>query len=170
MKCLGAIMILAGCLGLGYRYTCRLSQRIRLLEEMLRILELVEGEVAYGRATLPECMLFAGQQTGGEISNALVRVGERSLQHPGESFGKLLRLELDRVLMGNLDKGEQEAFYRLVTPLGYEEDAMLTRALKRSIRELDEAVEQLKQRRQEKCRVALSLGGLGGILLVILLV
>ena len=61
LKGIGAVFVLAGCLGIGLWYKCQFEGRIRMLKELDRSLELLCGEIDYGRGTLPVsslCSLF----------------------------------------------------------------------------------------------------------------
>ena len=55
LRTLGGCMIFTGCLGLGIWYRFQLEGRIKALRVLQNLLELMAGEVRYGRATLPEC-------------------------------------------------------------------------------------------------------------------
>ena len=55
LRGLGCCMIFGGCLGLGLWYRSQLNGRIGALRSLRNILELLAGEVRYGRDTLPEC-------------------------------------------------------------------------------------------------------------------
>ena len=98
VKLLGAGMILSGCFGLGIWYRSQFFGRIKALNKLAEILELLAGEVRYGRSALPECCLHIAGYLDASYSEAFSRVGRRIEENAGFSFGEVFAEELESLL------------------------------------------------------------------------
>lgn len=80
IKGLGAVLIIAGCGGFGFSLAAGVRQQETLLQQLVRVLGLLEAELQYRLTTLPElCKMAAGECDGSlrrifrELSTALTR-------------------------------------------------------------------------------------------------
>lgn len=166
----GGLMIISGCLGMGLWYRARFGERIRVLRSLGRILELLSSEVRYGRATLPECCGHVAKSLTGSFSAAFLAVGRRMEENGGDSFGEVFREELGKVLGGlPLLESDREAFLQFAGQTGFSDCQMQLRALEQSGELLRNIWEKLEREHEGKCRMAVGLGAMGGLLLLLLL-
>ncbi len=98
LKILGGCMIFSGCLGLGMWYSTQLRGRIKAVRNLRNILELLAGEIGYGRATLPECCTHTARYLHPPFDQAFCRIGERMEENMGVSFGEVFREEMEKTL------------------------------------------------------------------------
>ena len=82
----------------------------------------------------------------------------------------LLRGALREPLQEILPPMEERLFYEFAAQRGLRREEMQVRALEHSRKRLLEITEECKAGRREKCKVAWSLGAMGGLFLVVLLV
>lgn len=170
IRILGDCMIFSGCLGLGLWYRLQLGGRIKTLRILRNILELLAGEVRYGRATLPECCGHTAKYLSPPFGKAFQAIGERMEENTGISFGEVFREEMDAAL-GDLPlKAEdRENFLYFTSQTGFADGQMQLRAIEQSAELLRATEEKLAQENAEKSRMAMGLGVMGGLLLILVL-
>lgn len=150
-------------------YIGTLEKRIDGVEKLERALEYIEGELSYHSAPLAECFVLVGQQMGGKLGEKIGNVGARAIGCPGENLSLLMREELRNELKDFLSNEEMNLFFDFVSPEGYGDMQMQKKALERSREGMKRIYGRLMEEQREKSRIALSLGVLGGLFLVILL-
>lgn len=170
IKLLGSGMIFAGCFGLGMWYRAQFLGRIKAVRELEHILELLISEVRYGRATLPECCSHIAKYLEEPFGTAFRNVGERMEENAGASFGEVYREEMrPRLKQFPLKSEDEEAFLRFAGQTGYMDGQMQQRALEQSVELLRGTREKLEKENAEKCRMAVGLGAMSGLLLILVL-
>ena len=170
IRILGGGMIFSGCFGLGIWYRLQLEGRIKTLRSLLHILELLIGEVRYGRTTLPECCCRVARYLEEPFSEAFLRIGGRMEENTGKSFGSVFQEEMEGALQTlPLKDGDREQFFRFTTQTGFMDGQMQLRAIEQSAEQLNATKEKLEQENAEKCRMAVGLGAMGGLLLILVL-
>lgn len=169
-KGVGSVMILTGCFGLGLLCRERLNGRIRALQQLMDVLELLESEIRYGRNVLPECCRRAGEQTGGSLGKAFVRVAEQMRENKGASFSEILRETVGDALEElPLKREDRELFFQFAAHGGFADGQMQQRAMEQSRERLGKTKEKLEQESAEKGRIAVGLGAMSGLLLILIL-
>ena len=170
IRILGGCMIFSGCLGLGVWYRFQLEGRKKTLRSLIHILELLAGEVRYGRATLPECCSRVARYLEEPFGEAFLRIGSRMEENTGVSFGDVFREETDGVLKAlPLKEEDRENFLRFTAQTGFMDGQMQLRTIEHSMELLQATEEKLELENAEKCRMAVGLGAMGGLLLVLVL-
>jgi len=168
-KIVGFILIFAGCSGLGAWYSQQFRKQLKELKNMCRILELLMGQIRFGRCTLPECCLELAERVEEPYKSSFRAIYDRSCNSTGESFGQLSEAQLQQDLQALVaDKTDKEVFISCFAGRGYEEDRMQIRIIEQSKQQLEERVQVLSGENATKCRLALSLGTMSGLLLIIL--
>lgn len=170
LKGLGCCMIFGGCLGLGMWYRSQLNGRIKALHSLQNILELLAGEVRYGRDTLPECCGHVSRYLAPPFDGAFRKIGSRMEENTGMAFGEVFREEMDGIL-GELPLREQdrENFLKFTQQPGFADSQMQLRSLEQGMEQLAAARERLSRENEEKGRMAVGLGAMGGLLLILVL-
>lgn len=170
VRILGGCMIFSGCLGLGLWYRSRLQGRTRALRSLGDILELLAGEIRYGRATLPECCSHAVGFLPAFFAEAFRKIGSRMEENTGASFGEIFREEMGGILEElPLEEEDRKNFLRFTSQTGFMDGQMQLRAIEQSLELLRGTWEKLEQENTEKCKMAVGLGALGGLLLILVL-
>ena len=170
MKVMGAVMILLGCLGLGIWYRCQFLGRVENLRILQRILDLWESEVRYGKATLGECCLHMQNQLQEPFRSCFERLNLKLQEASGESCGKIFRTALEEGMAGlPLRQEDKAAFLQFIPENGYMDGQMQLLSIQRSRSLLENTIERLEQENTEKCRLAVGLGAMSGMLLVLIL-
>ena len=163
-------MILIGCLGLGIWYRTQLTGRVSALRMLGHSLELLASEVRFGRATLPECCRHVSAQVQGTFSQALSQVAERMQENEGVSFAAVFRECMEEPLRAlPLKKEDWENFFRFLSTVGYVDRQMQLTAMEHGCELIAGTIEKLERDNAEKCRLAVGLGAMGGLLLILVL-
>lgn len=170
LKGTGALMIFAGCLGLGLWYRGQLTGRVEALRLLGRVTELLAGEVRYGGGTLPECCLHAAAQLPESFATALCMVEEKMRENTGDTFARVFK-ECLREPLGKLPlkPEDRKVFFQAVSESGFMDRQMQLRSMERSCELMAGTVERLERENAEKCRMAVGLGAMGGLLLILVL-
>lgn len=170
LKGIGGVMIFTGCLGLGLWYRGQLTGRIRALRMLRGILELLSSQVRYGRATLPECCRHVAVQLAPPLDQAFRTVAERMQENTGASFAQVFREQMAEYL-GELPltSEDRETFLQFASETGFLDGQMQLRVMEQSGELLAGTAERLERESTEKCRMALGLGVMGGLLLILVL-
>ena len=170
LRLLGSMMIIAGCLGLGIWYRGQITGRVRSLRLLQQILDLLESEIRYGRATLPECCLHIGSQLAPPFEACFEKLCARLKAAPGNSFAVAFRETMSEGLdVLPLRREDREAFLQFVSENGYTDGQMQLLAIQRSRDILKNTIERLERENTEKCRMAVGLGAMSGLLLILVL-
>ena len=169
-KIVGVVLIFTGCAGLGGWYGREFRRQIQVLKTWCRILELFLSEIRYSRCTLPECCMRVSKRVEEPYKDIFSGIYLASCENTGESFGELCKRVLEEGLAEECAaKEDKELFMECFVSSGYEEDCLQLRSFEATKEELDKKVLDLEAEIASKCRLALSLGSMSGLLLIILL-
>ena len=168
-KLVGYILVMVGCVGLGICYSNRFKGNISNLKKLCYILEQLKSQVRYGRSTLPECCFCLGERLEEPYRSAFLEIYEKTGENTGESFGEVSSEVLGRVLTAViLGKEEKDLFVSCFANPGFEDNEMQLRNVERIENELDRHLHVLMKESPSKCKLALCLGIMSGLLIVIL--
>ncbi len=163
-------MILTGCFGMGWWYRVQFNRRLVTIRILREILELLSGEVRYGRSTLPECCSHAAGSFAEPFGSALERVGQNMRDNIGLSFGETFQKEFSGALAGtHLKNQDREAFLQFTRQACHADSQMQLRAMEQSMELLGRTEGALERENAGKCRMAVGLGAMSGILLILIL-
>ena len=115
LKLLGSCMILTGCFGIGWWYRAQFNGRLGTIRTLRGILELLSGEVRYGRSTLPECCSLVAGSFDEPFGSVLERIGQKMRDNIGLPFGEVFQKEFEEALDGTHLKSEDSLQGRTVT-------------------------------------------------------
>ena len=169
-KGIGFLMIFAGCAGLGVWYGKRYREQVQVLREFCRILEILEGEIRYGRCVLAQCCLQVANKTNEPFRQCFLNVYESMLQNGGESFEEIcetcLKDGLKNVVANTEDK---EVFIQCFSRAGFQEDILQLRMIEQGKNRLTDRLCAVEGEAISKYKLALGMGVMSGLLLIILL-
>lgn len=169
-KTIGFLMIFAGCAGIGIWYGNRYREQVHILREFCYILEILEGEIRYGRCVLAQCCLQVANRTEGLFQQSFMKVYERMLQNEGESFEEICESSLGEGLKDVVAKAEdKEIFIQCFSKAGFQENVLQLRMIEQGKRQLEDRLRTIEGEVASKYRLALGMGVMSGLLLIILL-
>lgn len=165
----GFLLIMLGCSGLGIWYSSQFLLQVHNLQKLCHILELLMGQVRYGRCTLPECCKQLAERLDEPYHDTFQKIYEESNNNEGEYFNRIC----ERVLKEGLSKmviskEHKELFISCFAKCGFEDNTMQIRNVEMIKEELEKALQDLSEKNSSRCRLAVSLGTMSGLLLIIL--
>lgn len=157
--------------GIGFSYSFYLGRRLEQLRQLQRMALLLRGEISYGNAVLTEALASIGRKLEEPFCFFLNRVSSRLKGYPDKSFQQVFQEEVRETLKQSaLSAKDKEALMQMGAFLGYLDKDMQLRTVELYLEELDREIQAAKESipgRQKLCR---SLGILGGLFLVLLLI
>lgn len=169
-RVIGFFMIFAGCAGLGAWYGNRYRNQVQALRQFCYILELFEGEIRYGRSLLAECCYLLAGRMEQPYRNCFLQIYEKMQENEGESFRKIcegcLRSGLKEVEAKEEDK---DLFIQCFSEAGFQEDVLQMRMIEQGKKRLSDRLCRVEGESVSKCKLALGMGVMSGLLLIILL-
>lgn len=170
LKLTGCAMILCGASGCGLWMSGRYKERLKLLEQLRQMVFLLKGQILYANAPLAEAFEAVGRRTEGCLSELFLQAAERIRAQPEESFAQLWAgIVADIGSEEPLAKADRQSLAAMGEHLGFLDREMQERNLLLYLEQLDLTIQELREHRQERCRLYSSLGVMGGLFLVILL-
>ena len=171
MKIAGCLMMVAGTSGYGIWLSGRYGQNLAELEQLRQMIFLLKGQILYANAPLHEAFETVGRRTEGHLAELFVQVAERIGEQNGETFCSIWKKQVE--LLGTetaLSAGDRQSLAALGEHLGFLDREMQERNLLLYLEQLDLRIQQMREHKQERCRLYTSLGVMSGLFLAILLV
>lgn len=129
------------------------------------------SEIQYGKVTLPECCKNVAERQQEPFRTTLLGIHDTMQENTGERFSKVFCHHMDICLKNQpLTKEDREAFLAFAKGESFGDGRMQLRMIERSRELLLLTVEKLEKENAEKCRLAVGLGAMSGLLLVIILI
>ncbi len=170
-KGISLFMILAGCSGLGFWYSTQFQKQFITLQAFCSMLELYLGQIRFTRCSLPECCLQLAERAQEPYGQIFRNIYEEACANSGESFGNICERYLTEGLKTAVcQKKDKEIFISCFSKGGFEEDVLQLRHIEQARAELEDRMVRTAGENASKCRLALSLGTMGGLLLVLLFI
>lgn len=171
MRLVGAMLIISGCTGLGLWYREQLLGRIKVLRAMTGILEMLMSEIRYGKATLPECCRELISRVEEPFQGAFGQIYEEACREERTSFQAIFEEKMQQALEGlPLKKEDREVFLAPFCGQGFMDGQMQLRSIEQSLVQLKDTIRIQSEDQREKCRMAVGLGVMSGLLLIIVMV
>ena len=163
----GAVLLAAGCAGLGLSAVGWLEGRVRDLRGLVAGLEGMEREMGWRQAPLTELLELAAEESGGRPGNFFRRCAGELARETENSFAQIwLRTSREGLCLAQADRLPLE---QLGGVLGRYDAGSQRQALAAAARRLEEQRRAAQERRQRLGRVYGTLGITAGALLMILL-
>ena len=170
LRVAGACLILSASSLLGVQKSRQFTKRIEQLQELQRIVLLIQGEILYKNAALPEALRSSAGKVKVPFDSFLRQTAGRADAFDGVRFSDLFETEIKEQLKGTaLTKEDKEEFARFGESLGYLDVEMQKNAMMLYLKELEQKIEYLQKEIPQKRKLYQSLGVMGGIFLLIIL-
>lgn len=128
------------------------------------------SEIRYGKTPLPECCRRIGERQTEPLQTGFWHIYERMQENSGESFSEVF-CEIMEDCLQKLPVAEQdrEDFLTFARGESFVDGSMQLRTIERSKELLQTTAERLEKENGEKCRMAVGLGAMSGLLVVVIL-
>ena len=170
LRLIGTVCIFGGTLGLGVVWQKQYVRRIEHLRSLVLMLQCFQGEIQYGRGTIPECCLAVADRMPEPLRQTLKETANRVNQEGGEKLETIFAEGIEKLLPQMSVKREdlEEAFLFAAGKSFADREqqiAMIYTAKQR----LQETIAVLEREREKRCNLSVALGTLGGMLLLVVL-
>jgi len=170
LKVIGAMLVIAGSLGLGFSYRQDMRECLYNTRCFFVILELLEGEIRYAKASLPEaCRVVAGRVES-PYKEGLLAVYRGMCENRGLPFFIVWRQEMGKATQQIFTgKREKELFLEFAGECGFADTQMQQRSMERCRDVLEQSIKKQEEMLENKTKVVMSTGLIGGLFLTIVL-
>ena len=111
LKLIGALLVIAGGIGMGFSYRQEMQDRLYHTKMLHRIIELLESEIGYSKATLPEACGNVASRLPKPYIDGLEKVREIMNSNRGLTFLFVWKQEMGKSLTDiTIGKREKEVF------------------------------------------------------------
>ena len=169
LRIMGAILIMAGCSGIGFWYRKRFYLGLGHLLSMRQILELFMSEIGYGKAALPECCKRVGERVEEPYRDALLKI-HAGMERKESGFRDCWHKEMEKSLKQlPVSEREKEIFLSFPDCCGLQDNRMQIRAIEQYRDMLNTAILRREAELEKQGKLAAGLGIMCGLLLAIML-
>lgn len=169
LKLFGALLLVGAGTLLGLMHARRLADRPAQIRRLVRILNQLETEIAFGYTPLPEALGRIGRQAAEPLSS-LFREAEERLRRDELAVFEAWQTAVERS-WGNsaMKNSEKEILLQLGNTLGATDRDDQTRHLRLAARQLESLEPEAAEEQRKYEKMWKSLGLLGGALIAVIL-
>lgn len=170
LKFIGAVFIICGSTGLGFACRRDMVAARQHTGYLQKLMELLQSEVQYARASLPEACRTAAQQLPEPYRTALCQIGRRMEPGNGLSFSQVWEEETGKLLqLVPVPAKEGKLLLHFAEQCGFADCNMQLRILTQYADLYRQSVDRQEEGILKKGKAAASIGLLGGIMLTVVL-
>ncbi len=170
LKLIGAVLIIAGTVGLGFSCRQDLKDRLYHTKSIHTIMDLLESEISYSKASLPEACRMISRRMDEPYATGLYKVWELMNSNQGLAFSFVWKQEMGKCMSNiSIDNSEKESFLNFVDSTGYADNQMQLKMLEKCKNVLKQAINRQEEKMENKSKVVMSIGIIGGLFLTIVL-
>ena len=163
-KLLGYMLIILAGTGFGYSKNLEMERHLQELEEMRHLFCIFKGELKYTQGTFGEIFDKIGDKTEGKFAEWLKTLSKMLKEKSGESFARVWEKSIDvKLRESHLKEKDLEDLKRIGKNLASLERIDLY------IEQLEYEIQNKRELYKTKGKLCRSMGIMGGIFLVILL-
>lgn len=170
LKGLGAAAVLLACAALGFERSAALARRAACLQELQRLIVMLQGEIRYAKTPLSEAFLELSRRTDGALGRFFSEAASAAGQRDGRSMAEIFRTCAEESLRGSglLDEDIGQ-LVRTGARLGYLDREMQVQTLLLYQEDLKREGAAAREDYQRRGKMYRRLGILSGCFLIILL-
>lgn len=170
VQSIGICMILAVTTLTGAYFCLREKYRLQDLRELERAMVMLESQIRYLSVPLSEVLENISYQTSGQVGVLMQETAKAMAEKTGETADKIWETVWLRHLSHTYFSGEDyQSILRFGKTLGYLDQEQQKNSTDLFLTELRQKCGQLERRLEKNGRLYYSMGFLGGLLLVIVL-
>lgn len=171
LRLLAGGLILFGSIGFSFNICQEMRQRLYHIRQMQEIFRLFQSEVSYSKSAFPEVCLSVSDRVAEPYRSVMKEIYEQAVTKSGTRFPEIWRIKMGQCLEEMpVKKEERDIFLEFGNRIGFIDWETQAGMLEKSSIQLEELYVQLKSAMENKEKVITSIGVLGGLMLVIILV
>ncbi|MDD7391092.1 MAG: stage III sporulation protein AB [Lachnospiraceae bacterium] len=166
----GICTIAAAILALGFWYSLNTRKRIRNLRLMQTVLHMLKGEIGFTGRILEEAFADISGRVQEPFRGFFAEVSGRLQNQKGDGLAQIWRESEDAFHGSGLKEEDLELFRRLGNELGFLDVDMQLRTLELLEVQVRENAERLEKNCEASCRMYQSLGILGALTVIVVMI
>ena len=169
IKLIGAILVLVSAYAIGSLLALKIKEQEKWMKDIKTVLFLLSGELEYRQVPLPEALELIGKRHGGRLAAFFCVLSDELKKKDGFSLQELWRQVAFPALKDSpLTKEQKEEFADLGLCFTEADKETRRNALDFYLCRLEEDIVKLRETGGDKAYLCRTLGMLGGIFLLIL--
>ena len=169
IKLIGAILVLISAYAIGSLLALQVKEQEKWLKDIKTALFLLTGELEYRQVPLPDALSIIGKRHGGKMASFFQTLSEELAKKEGFSLQELWKKEAVTALKdAPLSKAQKEEFSDLGLYFMETDKETRRNSLEFYLKRLEEEIVNLRETGKDKAYLCRTLGMLGGIFLLIL--
>ena len=169
IKAIGAVLVLVSAYAMGSLLALQVKERENWLKDMKTSLFLLLGELEYRQMPLPEALELIGRRHGGRLAGFFLMLSEDLKKKDGCSMQEIWRRQARITCKDCPLSGEQKEEFAELGLYFMEADKETRRSsLEFYLHRLEEDIVKLRETGGDKAYLCRTLGMLGGIFILIL--
>lgn len=171
MKMLGSLFLMSSTTAIGFLKAEELRERVKKLQELKRMMGLLQGELRFHRSELAEAFGNVSKRVYEPFGTFLKNMEEGLEQHQAESF-EILWKQCSRklILEGGFWEKDLQPMDILGSGLGYLDLTMQMETLNQALLGTEEKIREAKEQLKNKEKLYQTMGITAGALLTLLIV
>lgn len=172
----GALLILAGSIGISYSFNHDMRCYIALKRELIKMLQLLEGEIRHRNLNLPECFASVPDRLSEPVAGFLTKLTEELRYREGTALSVLWSEKVHAYFSSAagptrciLKDGDIEGLCGFGEEFGYRDQTMQINMIQQYEARLEEEVSGTLKQMQETSRIYSTMGVLGGVFVIVVL-
>ncbi|MGN0334040.1 MAG: stage III sporulation protein AB [Lachnospiraceae bacterium] len=171
IKIIGCFLILGCCGGIGKLFAGELSERVKRLQELKRMVVNFKGELSFHHAALQEAFLRVSERVAPPYDQFLKNVSGELEKRDGRIFLEIWQEELESLIgYPGFRKSDKDLLLTLAEGIGYLDLKMQQETLELVLQQLEEMSETAAEERKRNGRFFEVLGVMAGAFLIILVI
>ena len=170
IKLLGSLFLLGSAASIGFLKSEELAERVKMLQELKRMMIFLQGELRFHRASLAEAFENVSERVGEPFGSFLKETGKR-LEEKGAGFEEIWEETSAKLLNAEgLKKEDGQLLEVLKNSLGYLDLTLQTETLNLAILQTEDSIKKAKEQQERKGKLYQTMGVTVGTLLVLLII
>ena len=171
IKIIGGLFLMSSAAAIGFLKAEELNERVRRLQELKRLMVLLQGELRFHRAELSEAFGNLAARMEEPFQGFLRETAEQLEQRKIGGLEMVWQENTKRLLLSEgFSKEDAQLLELLGSSLGYLDLTMQTEHLNLAILRTEETIGQAKRQQETKGRLYQTMGVTAGALLTLLVI
>ena len=171
IKIIGSLFVIASTAAIGFIKAEELSERVKKLQEMKRMMILLQGELRFHKAALAEAFENVSERVAVPFCDFLKETGERLEARESEGFDSIWETTSRKVLQTEgLKKEDKHLLELLKNSFGYLDLTLQTETLNLAILQTEDEIKRAKEQQESKGKLYQTMGITVGALLTLLII
>lgn len=156
---------------MGWSVRDRLKGKLNDLYQIREMFKMLQNEIIYSRAALPEACRHIGERVNKPYAEAFKSIHEEMIANSGQSFCLVWKKHMGKCLQEITVSGEdKKILLEFGNCIGFMDGTMQAQAVEQYMHRLNLSIEKMEKEMADKCKVIMSLSVMGGLMLAIILI